>query len=419
LSIFRGTGGSGDASANATINEVTQLVQDAEGYRTEAASSASNAATSASNASTSASNASTSETNASSSADDAATSAAAALVSENGAAADLALTNADVVLTNADVVLTNADVVSTAASAAAALVSEGLADADATATAADLVATNQDTIDTAADLVATNQDTIDTAADLVLTNADVVLTNADVVLTNADVVSSAASAAAALVSENAAAASAATVPTYDPLTGEALNFVRLNAGETTMEFRTPAEVLSDVGAEAADATILKDADIGVTVQAYDADIPVVVASQAEMEAGTVTANRTMNPAGVKQAIDALASGPAAAISTAFTITSGGLTTWAHGLGARPTKLSGYIKCLTAEDNWSIGDEVEVSIHNNTTTGANRHSSVYTDATNVNMRMSSSASVFSIANKTSGTTSGIVNSRWELYIRAEL
>ena len=64
---------------------------------------------------------------------------------------------------------------------------------------------------------------------------------------------------------------------------------------------------ADIGSsvQAYDATILNDADIGVNVQAYDADIPVVVASQAEMEAGTVTANRTMNPAGVKQAINAL------------------------------------------------------------------------------------------------------------------
>jgi len=61
----------------------------------------------------------------------------------------------------------------------------------------------------------------------------------------------------------------------------------------------------DTEKEPADATILKDADIGSTVQGYDADIPTVAASQAEMEAGTETANRTMNPEGVKQAIDAL------------------------------------------------------------------------------------------------------------------
>jgi hypothetical protein len=50
------------------------------------------------------------------------------------------------------------------------------------------------------------------------------------------------------------------------------------------------------------------ADIGVTVQGYDADIPTVSASQAEMEAGTETALRSMSPSRVKQAIDALGAG---------------------------------------------------------------------------------------------------------------
>jgi hypothetical protein len=47
--------------------------------------------------------------------------------------------------------------------------------------------------------------------------------------------------------------------------------------------------------------------IGTDVQAYDADIPIVSASQAEMEAGTETALRSMSPLRVKQAITALAS----------------------------------------------------------------------------------------------------------------
>lgn len=45
--------------------------------------------------------------------------------------------------------------------------------------------------------------------------------------------------------------------------------------------------------------------IGTDVQAYDADIPTVSASQAEMEAGSETALRSMSPLRVKQAIDAL------------------------------------------------------------------------------------------------------------------
>jgi hypothetical protein len=49
-------------------------------------------------------------------------------------------------------------------------------------------------------------------------------------------------------------------------------------------------------------------DIGTTVQAYDADIPTVAASQAEMEAGTEASLRSMSPANVKQAIDARGGG---------------------------------------------------------------------------------------------------------------
>lgn len=57
--------------------------------------------------------------------------------------------------------------------------------------------------------------------------------------------------------------------------------------------------------EPADATILKAAAIGVSVQAYDVDIATVAASQAEMQAGTEGALRSMSPLLVAQAIGAL------------------------------------------------------------------------------------------------------------------
>ena len=60
------------------------------------------------------------------------------------------------------------------------------------------------------------------------------------------------------------------------------------------------------------ATTLQAAidELDAEKQPADADIPTVAASQAEMEAGTETANRTMNPEGIAQAIAALASGGA-------------------------------------------------------------------------------------------------------------
>lgn len=63
------------------------------------------------------------------------------------------------------------------------------------------------------------------------------------------------------------------------------------------------------------SSYLTDSDIGVSVQPYDADIATVAASQAEMEAGTETALRSMSPSSVAQAIAALASGGGAGGAT--------------------------------------------------------------------------------------------------------
>jgi len=137
------------------------------------------------------------------------------------------------------------------------------------------------------------------AADLVLTNADVVSTNADVVLTNADVVT-----VAAYVDsfDDRYLGSKASDPTLDndgnALLDGALYFnttannmrvydqgttswitisngdvVAANNGTefTEATFKANLNMEAGVDYEAYDATILKDADIGVTLQGYDAD----------------------------------------------------------------------------------------------------------------------------------------------------
>lgn len=107
MALYRGTGGQGDATTDAQINDVTVKANEAANSALEAAESASealvsansastsktaaqnhasNALNSANNASTSASNAATSESNAADSASNAATSEANALISEGNAA---------------------------------------------------------------------------------------------------------------------------------------------------------------------------------------------------------------------------------------------------------------------------------------------------------------------------------------------
>ena len=101
-------------------------------------------------------------------------------------------------------------------------------------------------------------------------------------------------------------------------------------------------------------------EIGTDVQAFDADIPTVAASQAEMEAGTETALRSMSPQRVKQAIDAnVSSGawqeigtatPSGASSVEFT----GLTTYKHLMvvGQLRGSASAELRCRGSFDNGS-------------------------------------------------------------------
>lgn len=85
--------------------------------------------------------------------------------------------------------------------------------------------------------------------------------------------------------------------------------------------------------------------IGTDVQAFDADIPTVSASQAEMEAGTEAGLRSMSPLRVSQAIAALGGSgggvtvqdegsPLATTGTTLNFTGAGVT--ASGAGATKT-----------------------------------------------------------------------------------
>jgi len=84
-----------------------------------------------------------------------------------------------------------------------------------------------------------------------------------------------------------AAAIGTTLPT---ITGRALNMTRVNAGATALEFRTPQQVLADLGVTAAGRALLDDADAAAqrtTLGAQAADATLTSLSGLSLAAGDV------------------------------------------------------------------------------------------------------------------------------------
>lgn len=154
-------------------------------------------------------------------------------------------------------------------------------------------------------------------------------------------------------------------------------------------------------------SVVIDGTTGITVPSG--------ASQAQAEAGTDN-TVLMTPLRTAQAIDALSVFTSEYVSANQTITSGGLLTLAHGLGAQPKIVFLELICTTADGGFAVDDVLMIGV-NSATAGDNRHTSVYMDATNVYVRYSSTANVFTSGNKNTGTASLLVNGSWRLRVRA--
>lgn len=100
-------------------------------------------------------------------------------------------------------------------------------------------------------------------------------------------------------------------------------------------------------------------------------------------------------------------------SSEQTVTFGGSLTLAHGLGATPTLVRLQLKCITAEGDYSIGDIYELGA--GATSGTDKSTAVWCDATNVNIRFSDSAP--NISRKSFGYDFAITAAKWKLIVKA--
>ncbi len=98
-----------------------------------------------------------------------------------------------------------------------------------------------------------------------------------------------------------------------------------------------------------------------------------------------------------------------------TITPAGSLTLAHYLGTTPRFFLTFLKCLTAEIGFSVGDLLYTSLTVSESTDYG--TSIVPDATNLNIRFGSSTYTYIILDKGLGTRVNITNANWALVVRA--
>lgn len=154
--------------------------------------------------------------------------------------------------------------------------------------------------------------------------------------------------------------------------------------------------------------VVDEEGIGARVFSY-----MGLATLAEVKTGTNSA-KVVAPAALLSAL-----GFSAYFQTADqVITNGGLLTIAHGLGRAPVLLHGFLKNVTAEMGYSIGDITPVNLGADSASAA-KGVAVTSDATNIFVRYSNgggSSNTFFVADKSTGGVSPITNANWSFFLR---
>ena len=122
---------------------------------------------------------------------------------------------------------------------------------------------------------------------------------------------------------------------------------------------------------------------------------------------------SLNP-GHKHNNAGLSNVPYSATIDTVTISASTITTSAHGLGAAPTKIQVSVVCITAEQGWSVGDEI-YTFSNYYDGTNNRRLFVGADATNI--IIITSTALIALVHKTTGTAVVPTYNYWKFRIRA--
>jgi hypothetical protein len=175
-----------------------------------------------------------------------------------------------------------------------------------------------------------------------------------------------------------------------PLAGQALKFLRVNAGETAAEF--------------------------AAAQAFSANLTAALAAFTLPEVdGTGGQVIVTNGAGVTSWANLPLS--KSYVSAEQTITSSGQLVLAHGFGVAPKLLALELVCKVAQHGYSIGDVVSISGSEGTAPSSDTGIGRVLDATNVTLRFGGDSSTLVGTNKSNGNAVTFTNASWRLVVRA--
>jgi hypothetical protein len=326
MAIFRGAGGSGDATADTSNNSITAInaANAAEVSAAAAAASATSASNSSSSATTSASNATTSATNAATSATTATTKAAEASTSATNAA-----TSATTATTKASEAATSASSASTSASTATTKASEASTSATSaagSATTATTQATNASSSATSASGSATTATTQAGLASTSATNASTSASAAATSATNAATSATAASGSASTASTQATNAAASATTATTQATNASSSATSASGSATTAT--TQAGIATTKAGEA--STSATNAAASATTASTQATNAASSATSASGSATTATTQAGIATTGATtattQATNASTSATSAAGSATTATTQAGIAT---------------------------------------------------------------------------------------------
>ena len=204
----------------------------------------------------------------------------------------------------------------------------------------------------------------------------------------------------ARLEEVAATALSGTLP---DISAQALNLLRVNAGASAVEFRTPAQVLADIGA-ATSASVALKAPLASPALTGTPTAPTAAAATNTTQIATTA---MVQAAIAWRYTSAQTSLPAASSFIAF----------AHGLGVRPTRHQVVAQCVIAQNGYAVADEFIITGYENNGT-TEQLGTVSVNATSV-FYSSAGNGTLAVVPRGGGTAVQLTNANWRLVARASL